>query len=217
MCFAHVPIEPDLDNASEGRVNSMNWLDPVGAGFSLICTYYFTAAKRLAWLLGMIAITLNVVLYWQKGIYGSLLLEVIYFISMIYGWYQWSCGSSRQERPIRYLGLKEALSLIPLALLGCALFSFALKTLTDSDIPYMDGIATALSLLAQWLLCLKIIHCWILWFIVDALMACMQLYKGLIFHSAIYWLYLILAVVGYFRWRNIYAKENEANRIYRLV
>lgn len=186
----------------------MNWLDPIGAGFSLVCTYYFTTARRLAWLLGMIAIVLNVVLYWQKGIYGSLVLEAIYFASMVYGWYQWSSGSTRVERTIRYLTLKETLQLLPIALLGVVALIIALKTLTDSDIPYLDGTATALSLLAQWLLCLKIIHCWILWFIVDALMACLQLYKGLVFHSAIYWLYLILAVMGYFRWRKIYLSEN---------
>jgi len=187
----------------------MNWLDPVGAGFSLICTYYFTTARRLAWLLGMIAIVLNVILYWQKGIYGSLVLEAVYFVSMIYGWYEWSHGATRQERPIRYLTAKEIFGLLPIALLGITASIIALKAFTDSDVAYLDGTTTALSLLAQWLLCLKIIHCWILWFVVDALMACLQLHKGLTFHSAIYWLYLILAVTGYFRWRKIYIMENK--------
>jgi nicotinamide mononucleotide transporter len=185
----------------------MNWLDPIGAGMSLVCTYYFTQAKRLAWGLGMVAIAINSVLYWQKGIYGSVMLECIYFLSMIYGWYQWSHHHQKALRPIRYLTLKECIFLIIVALFAIILMAKALS-FTSSDIPYWDAITTILSLIAQALLCLKIIHCWILWFVVDALMAAMQLYKGIPFHSAIHWSYLVLAVMGYVHWRKIYRNEN---------
>jgi nicotinamide mononucleotide transporter len=182
----------------------INLLDPIGAGLSLVCTYYFAKASRSAWVIGMVAIFVNVILYWQKGIYGALFLEGIYFLSMIYGWWQWSCYSNTQtQKPIRALTLREGCQLIPIAFIGILLSSFILRTWTDSDIPYLDAITTTLSLLAQWLLCLKIIHCWFLWFFVDALTAIMQLYKGIPFHSAIYWMYLIFAVMGYIRWRRL--------------
>ncbi|MBS0290216.1 MAG: nicotinamide mononucleotide transporter [Proteobacteria bacterium] len=181
----------------------MNWLDPLGAGLSLVCTYHFTQAKRSAWLLGMLAIAVNSILYWQKGIYGALLLEGIYFVTMIYGWFQWmSSHTATKVRPIGYLTLKQTIILCFASIASIYIISYLLA-LAGSDIPYWDAITTTLSLLAQLLLCLKIIHCWILWFFVDALMALMQLYKGLPFHSALYWTYLALAVLGYLRWRQI--------------
>ncbi len=191
----------------------MNLLDPIGAGLSLICTYYFTSAKRVAWILGMCAIILNSILYWQKGIYGSLILETVYFLSMIYGWYQWSHHNNNSSFSIRYLSLKQVGFLVVIAVIGILLLGKGL-TFTDSTIPYWDACTTILSLIAQGLLCLKYIHCWILWFVVDALMASLQLYKGIPFHSAIHWSYLILAVMGYIRWRKIYKIEN-ANIAYQ--
>src|SRR5262249_54177869 len=94
-----------------------------------------------------------------------------------------------------------------IALLGILLMAQGLKWTTDSTIPYWDASTTILSLIAQWLLCIKIIHCWILWFIVDALIAILQFYKGLPFHSALHWLYLFMAVVGYYRWRILYKQQ----------
>lgn len=184
----------------------MNWLDFVGASLSLISTYYFTQAKRLAWLVGLFAVTLNFMLYWQKGIYGHLLLEGIYFFSMVYGFYQWSMNvSNKPTRLIRYLSPKQIIYYILIAVFGIVCMAQTLSAFTDSTIPYWDATTTVLSLIAQWLLCMKIIHCWILWFIVDALVALLQLYKGIPFHSAVHWVYLIMAVMGYYRWRKLYA------------
>ncbi|MFI4938292.1 MAG: nicotinamide riboside transporter PnuC [Candidatus Berkiellales bacterium] len=179
----------------------MNWLDFAGAGMSLVCTYYFTQAKRLAWLLGMIAVLLNGLLYWSTGIYGALLLEIVLLFTMIYGWYHWS--ENKKALPIRSLTFNEGIAYGFIVVLTTWIMAQGLMLWTDSEIPYWDATVTTLGLMAQWLLCLKIIHCWILWFIVDALAASLQLYKGIPFHSAMQCLYLILAVVGYLRWRKL--------------
>lgn len=187
----------------------MNWLDLTGACLSLTSTYYFTQAKRFAWPIGMLAILLNSVLYWQKGIYGHLALEATYFVSMVYGLQQWATRNKR-ERVIRALGLKEAIFYFLLAIVGIFLVATYLVAYTDSDIPYWDAASTVLGLLAQWLLCLKVIHCWLLWFIVDAMIAGLQFYKGIPFHSAVHWVYLGMAVWGYLSWQKI-RKLNTAN------
>ncbi len=184
----------------------MNWLDFVGASLSLLSTYYFTQAKRLAWLISLFAITLNTILYWQKGVYGHLLLEGIYFVSMIYGWYQWSGNVANKDyRPIRYLSVNEIICYVAGAIIGILLMAKGLSFYTDSTIPYWDASTTILCLIAQWLLCRKVIHCWILWFVVDAMVAVLQFHKGMPFHSAVHWLYLVMAVVGYYRWRKLFA------------
>jgi nicotinamide mononucleotide transporter len=186
----------------------MNWLDLFGACLSLTCTYYFTTLKRAAWAIGALAIILNSILYYQKGIYGSLFLEAVYFISMIWGWYEWGKKRNADARPVIFLKSRHILFLSVLAVLGIAFVSFLLKAFTDSDVPYLDATITVLSLIAQGLLCIKVIHCWIVWFVVDALVAGLHIYKGIPFHSALHWLYLIFAVVGFCRWYQIYQKQD---------
>lgn len=186
----------------------MNWLDFTGASLSLLCTYYFTQARRTAWLLGILATILNSVLYWQKGLYGAVVLDSIYFFTMIAGWYHWSgSNTSQPSKLIRPLRTREFFLFSVIAFLGIFIVAFLLATFAHSDVPYWDATTTVLSLMAQWLLCLKILHCWILWFIVDALTALLQLYKGIPFHSAIHWLYLIMAVLGYYRWKKLYQDQ----------
>lgn len=189
----------------------MNWLDFIGAGLSLSCTYYFTQAKRFAWLIGIAATLLNGALYWQKGLYGAISLEIIYFFTMFVGWFHWS--STKKEKPIRHLSFNELITYIFIAVIGTFSVAFLLKNYANSDVPYWDAITTVLSLIAQWLLCLKVLHCWILWFIVDALIALLQFYKGIPFHSAMHWFYLFMAVMGYYRWKKLYHQQSYPNLV----
>lgn len=187
---------------------TLSWLDPIGACLALICTYYFTQARRFAWILGIITLFINAVLYWQKGIYGRVGLEALYFISMIYGLYHWGHSKTPENtRPIRYLDYRAMIGYGALTLACIVALSQLLVHYTDSTIPYWDASSTILSLLAQWLLCRKIIHCWIVWFVVDAMVAAMQCYKGIPFHSAVHWLYLGMAVIGYVRWLSLYKMQ----------
>lgn len=187
----------------------MNWLDPIGASLSLLCTYYFTSARRFAWGLELLAITINAILYWQTALFGAVLKDGIYLVSILYGWYQWSIvGAQGSFRTIRYLTLKELLNFSTIAAIGIFILFQCLSHWTQSDVPLWDAVNTVLSLLAQYLLCIKVIECWILWFIVDISIALLQLYKQIPFHSAVHWLYLGLAVVGFIRWRKLYRQEN---------
>lgn len=187
----------------------MNWLDPIGAGLSLICTYYFTGAHRFAWILGIAAVLVNMFLYLQKGIYGQLTLEFIYLGSMIYGWHQWSTKNKVKIRPIRFLTLSQSALISLVAIVSIILFAKALSSWTNSDVPYWDATVTILSLIAQILLCLKFIHCWVVWFVADALIALLQWYKGIPFHSILHWIYLGMAVTGYYRWHKLSQGETQ--------
>lgn len=175
----------------------MPWLDPIGASLSLLSTYYFTRAYRIAWMVGIAAILVNSLLYWQKGIYGHVLLEAFYLMSMVY-------GLRESSRPIHYLSQRTLFILGLLALSSILVGAQILRVWTGSDVPYWDATTTVLSLLAQYLLCIKAIQCWILWFAVDAMVALLHLYKGIPFHSLVKWMYLGLAVLGYCRWRRLY-------------
>lgn len=191
---------------------TLTLLDPIGAAIALLATYQFTKASFFAWPISLIAITINSYLYWQKGIYGHVGLECIYLMSTLYGWYLWiQRGPQNDHRPIRNMPQIGYSCLLIAGPILFILFSKGLQRYFNSDIPSWDAATTLLALTAQYMLCRKWIECWVIWFVVDALVVGLHLYKEIPFHAASHALYLGLAVLGYIRWKKIKAKQLTAS------
>jgi nicotinamide mononucleotide transporter len=72
---------------------------------------------------------------------------------------------------------------------------------TDAHFPYLDAAATALSFVAQFLIAKKKIENWILWICVNVMYIGIYLYKDLYLYTALFTIYLALAVNGFMVWR----------------
>jgi nicotinamide mononucleotide transporter len=72
---------------------------------------------------------------------------------------------------------------------------------TDAAAPFVDATTAGLSIVAQSLQSLRRIESWMLWITVDAIAIGLFAWRGLLVTSALYGLFLILAVVGLFEWR----------------
>lgn len=176
-------------------------LDIVGAIFAFISTIFYIRASVYAWPVGLVAILINLFLYAVTGLYADASKEGVYFISSLLGWYWWLHGSVNQKQlPITHVTKKYALVLTSISAFSILILSFLLMRFTNSQVPYWDATTTVLSLIAQWLICRKIIETWILWFIVDALYAGLYFYKGLPAHGILLVAYTVMAVIGYVVW-----------------
>ncbi|PJD93277.1 MAG: nicotinamide mononucleotide transporter [Legionella sp.] len=183
----------------------MNSIDLLGATCSLLSTYYFIRLQNKAWFTGLVATSINGWLYWNKGIYADVMLEIIFALGMGYGWYQWQHDKTKPQKTSDPQSI-DSLSFWHWTLLGMifiALLStiyLVLTVYTNSTIAFLDALTVSLSLAAQWLMCKKNIMTWILWFIADALYVFIYLSKQLPFHSMLMTVYLILAIIGYRKW-----------------
>lgn len=191
------------------------FFDLIGALISLISTYYFVRLNNKAWPVGIIATVLNGWLYWRKGIYADMVLELCYFLSMCYGWYKWQqIAPQNRTNTQASLGYLRPLQWVSLCLLLGVVFistHFLLQNLTHSTVAFLDAATTSVSLVAQWLMCHKIIVTWLLWFITDALYAGMYLSKNLPFHSMLMIIYMGMAIAGYFVWARQYKKTTSTS------
>lgn len=176
----------------------MNWLDVVGASLSLISTYHFTKSYHSAWIIGIFAIVLNTILYWQKGVYGHVLLECIYFVIMIIGLMKWK---SNNNTTVYQLSTKQMLIASSIAFSLFLSYAYFLIAYTPSTIPYWDASTTVLCLFAQAMMIYRIIQCWMIWFVVDAMIVILQWQQGMPFHSIVTFIYLGLAILGFLRWK----------------
>lgn len=176
--------------------------DLFGAFASLCSTYYFIRKNAKAWPISLVAIAVNGWLYWQKGIYADMCLESFYFVSAAYGWAMWGKSTIIQSTQIsKPFAWKHWIIIICAIGVLYELILFLLTTFTHSSIAKLDALTTSLSLVAQALMCHKMIATWILWFVADALYLFLYMKKALPFHSILMLIYTFMAITGYHVWR----------------
>ena len=124
-------------------------------------------------------------------------------MAAIYGFLYWKFGRKKgaEEIPItRYPRRLILPSLLVFLLLWGALYLILIK-FTNSTVPVLDSFGNALSFIGLWALAKKYIEQWWIWIVVDAELAALYLYKGIPFTAALYALYAVIAVAGYFKWK----------------
>ncbi|HUX34984.1 MAG TPA: nicotinamide mononucleotide transporter family protein, partial [Gemmatimonadaceae bacterium] len=63
---------------------------------------------------------------------------------------------------------------------------------------------------AQWMMTRKIVENWILWIIADIVYVPMYIYKKLYVTSGLYFVFLILAVMGLIEWKRSLARQQSS-------
>ena len=186
----------------------MKLLDPIGALCDFSSTALFARASFLAWPTGMCAALVNGIFYFQGGLYADTFLQIIFFISMVYGWLTWLYGGQKhQKRPIKHLSKNDAISLSIVASIGFVFLAYMLRFHSPSQVPYWDSITTVIYLSAQWLTCRKIIESWYVWFVGNCLYFGLYSYKHMPFHALLMVVYLATSMIGLYHWKKLYRRE----------
>ena len=90
-----------------------------------------------------------------------------------------------------------------------ALTWWVLVTYTNSTVPVTDAFTNALSFVGLWALSRKYIEQWLFWIAVDAVCAYLYIGKGIPFKASLYALYVVIAVMGYFKWKRMMQKQSQ--------
>ena len=81
------------------------------------------------------------------------------------------------------------------------LLSYVLAHFTDSPMPTLEAVGTALSIVATWMLAKKLLEHWLVWIVADLFMA-VVFFAAARYPSMLLGLfYVVAAVYGYFVWR----------------
>ncbi len=186
-----------------------NWLEVLGAITGLIYLYF--SINRLIWLwpLGLITSALYIFVFLKSGLYADMSLQVYYVLVSVYGWIYWIKGArgttDGQEGMIRIVskGMKYNLILILITFILTFAGGYFLSRYTDSTIPYWDAFTTSGSVVATWMLARKIIENWIFWIVVDFVAMGTYIYKGLLPTMILFFVYTVLAFIGYRQWKKV--------------
>jgi nicotinamide mononucleotide transporter len=169
---------------------------------------WLTAKEKIInWPIGIAASLLSIYIFYTSSLFGDASLNVFYVIIGFYGWYEWMHGGDKKEAlKISKSGKRTLFLLLIITIPSCAFLGKVLSY-TNSNVPYWDGITTALSLAATWMMARKLIENWLVWIFTDLLYVGLYLIKHLYLFSLLYFIFTALAVYGYYQWKK-QLKEN---------
>ncbi|SIQ55359.1 nicotinamide riboside transporter PnuC [Pontibacter lucknowensis] len=171
------------------------------------------AAKQNVWTwpISVVSVTAYVFIFYDARLYADMGLNAFYIITSFYGWYEWLYGGKgHTERKVTKVGQKELWVLIALVVAFTGGLGYFLDNYTDADLSYTDSATTAVSLMAYWLMAKKRLENWLVWLAVDVVYVGVYTYKELYLTAFLYFIFLILATIGYLDWKRDMEKETVA-------
>ena len=161
------------------------------------------------WLVGFLMQALGIVLYYQKGLYADCGMEFYYLSMTVYGYWRWvHGGKTSKELPIRPFPRRLILPWLALMAAIWGIIYWLLVTFTNSNVPLADSFTTALSLVGIWALAHKYLEQWLIWIAVDIVTCILYFYKDIPFKASLYSLYVIIAVFGFFKWKQLMKEQH---------
>jgi len=190
---------------------SAHWLDIFTTVLGVIYLILEYRASIALWIIGIIMPACDVYLYWEYGLYGDAGMACYYTLAAVYGYAVWKFGKRRadSELPITRFPRRLLLRVVGCFFLAWAATYYVLCEYTSSTVPLLDSFTNAMSFVGLWALARKYAEQWIFWIAVDVISCYLYVVKGIPFKAGLYGLYVVIAVMGYRKWR----REAERNSI----
>lgn len=232
LCFFNM----DFTNCLHDSIALVRLPEIIAVVTGVASVWFARKENILVFPVGIISVLLYVYICLHVKLYADALINFYYFVMSVYGWYFWKHGGKEQGRSARppekeidssflqeeapltekeeaeigYNTLVANIWFLSLTVILGIVIGYLLDSFTDSNVPYWDGITTAIFCIAMVLMARKKIENWIYWLLGDALCIPLFLYKGLCFSSLQYAIFTVLAIMGYWSWRNTLKKKISA-------
>ena len=193
----------------------MNWLDLISSILGLTCVVLAGRNSKYNFWVGYLYTAALFLLFWQKNLLASLLLQPVSLGINIMGHYRWTHPredekSSEDSRALKVTMLswpERALCVLAVFVIAFA-WGWLLNRLFPADPhPYLDSCVTVLILLAQFLSAQKKWDCWVAWLIVNVTQMALHISVGNIFMPIVCGLYLINGIISLRNWGKLYSKN----------
>lgn len=187
--------------AGLARSRVVSWLEAFSVVTGAMCVWLTVKESVWNFPISLVNVTACSVLYFGTGLYADGSLQIVYFVLTAVGWYLWVFGGEkRTELKIsRVDANSHAVVMATATVLTFVLWS--VLHAAKGSATFWDGLTTALSLGAQWLLNQKRLENWLWWIVADLIYVPLYVYKELYLMSLLYGVFLVMATMGYLQWR----------------
>lgn len=180
------------------------YLELTAIGFGLMSAWFSKMNNILIYPTGIISTAIFVYLLGIYGLLGDLIINAYYFSMSVYGWYFWTRKvDAKHYVPITTTTKKE--KQISAGIFAAALLLiFTVYQIFEkwtSWTAYVDTLTTAIFFVAMWMLARKKLENWIFLLIGNLISIPLYFYKGLIFTSFQFTVFVIISILGYQAWK----------------
>ena len=182
---------------------SDTWAEVLGFATGLACVWLVVREHVANWPVGIANVGLLMVAFWTAGLYADAGLQIVYVILGAYGWWQWTLGGAAARTVVvRRTTATEWRWLAAGGVAATGLLWWLLATYTPSTVPFLDAFTTALSLVATYGQCRKLVEQWWFWIAADVVYIPLYTVKHLPLTTVLYAVFLGLSVIGLRSWRS---------------
>lgn len=184
-------------------------LEAVAFVLSLIMVALNLKVSHWAWPFSVTSSLLYGVLFARSRLYGEAALQVLFVLLSLWGWWRWWQGRGTDVPALGVQCMRwpaRALAVLAWAVMWPAL-GLLLARVTDSDVPYLDALPTAGSVVGQVLLGVKMWENWPCWLAVNLLSMALFAHKGLWLTVCLYGVFALLSAVGWRQWQHLLRGE----------
>ena len=190
-------------------------IDLITSILGLTCVFLAGRNSKYNFWVGYLYTTALFLMFWNKNLYASLLLQPVSLAINILGHWRWTHPREHEESSEDKTALKvsmltwpeRALCILSVFLIA-GLWGWILDSLFPADPhPYLDSCVTVLILVAQLLSALKKWDCWIAWLVVNVAQIILHLSVGHVFMPIVCALYLANGLWSLSTWMKLYKKK----------
>ena len=184
-------------------------LEIIAVFFGFLSVWFSKNNNILVFPTGMINTSIFVYLLLKWSLLGDMIINAYYFIMSIYGWYFWLKGTNNTVSPISKVSNKD-IRIVVLLFISSSVFVSLVYSFFDkweTIVSYIDILTTAIFFAAMWLMAKRKVESWIFWIVGNIISIPLYLHKGLAFTSIQYFIFTVIAIAGYIKWKELYNKQ----------
>lgn len=204
-------------------------LEATATSFGLLSVFFSIRKNIWVYPTGIISTTLYIYILFVSGLLGDMMINVYYTIMSVYGWILWSKSSEDHIHVnVSWARKKEWIisAVLFILSLGLVTLVYFYKPFIDNGFSmagvdmglyhldwanWLDVFTTAVFLVGMWLMAKRKIENWIFWIIGNIICIPMFLYKGLGITSIQFFVFTIMAFIGYFEWKRSLKPRTSSN------
>lgn len=173
------------------------------SGIAGVISVVLCSQKKLSFYFwGILQLVTILIISYQTGLYGKVLENGFYLITMLLGFWLWDKNKTDNEVKTETMSFSDYAILaifVPLLIYGVSLFVVD----ANSEQPVLDTTTTVIGIIAQLMLIFRFREQWVLWFILDMLCIALWAKDGNWCLMVQYIFWTINCVYGYFCWKYV--------------
>jgi nicotinamide mononucleotide transporter len=181
---------------------SINYIEVLGAVTGMVYIYFSIQRNIWLWPWGIITSAFYIFIFFDSKFYADMGLQVYYLAISIYGWKTWNTAKNFDgEVLVKKASIYHIIAFLFFTIVLTLIISLILINFTDSPIPVWDALTTAGSILATYMLAKRYIENWIFWIVINVISIGLYIYRGLYPTVLLFIVYLLMAFLGYYKWK----------------